>query len=318
MLKGKLVAFAMLSAFGVISNANAEKVCVHIDSYHEGYEWSDGLSKGLDTTLKGKCKVERFRMDTKRNAGPDFAKKAGEDAKKFIEDKKADIVIVSDDNAVKFMVMPFFKDAKLPVVFIGINWTIDQYGLPYKNTTGMIEVWPIQPMLTEVKKALPNLKTAVFLSMDNETEAKELSQVEKIFKANKVEVKPMLIKTFEEWKAKFIEAQSADLVLVSNNAGIAGWDKAAAADFAMKNTKKLTVSIYDFMGPYVAAIFAKEAYEQGEWGGNAAAKILEGKAPNSIPVVTNKRHEAMVNQGLMAIVPTKLSAEWAAKAKPIK
>src|SRR3989344_4725417 len=79
-------------------------------------------------------------MDTKRNPAEEFKKKAGEDAHLAIEVFKPDVLMVSDDNAFKYIIVPFYKDVALPVVFSGLNWDASLYGAPYANTTGMIEI----------------------------------------------------------------------------------------------------------------------------------------------------------------------------------
>jgi hypothetical protein len=49
-----------------------EKVLL-IDSYHEGYEWSDGIVNGAKKAFKDSgIDLKVFRMDTKRNGSDDF------------------------------------------------------------------------------------------------------------------------------------------------------------------------------------------------------------------------------------------------------
>ena len=304
----------LLAAISLIGPQAFAKTCVWIDAYHQGYGWSDGIEKGLTDGLKGKCNLAIFRMDTKRV--PATAKQKGEEAKAFIESKKADVVIVSDDNAVKHILMPFFKDAKTPFVYIGVNWNGDAYGLPYKNTTGMIEVAPVQAILTEVKAASKDIKKAVFLSVDNETEQSEAKYTEKLFKAGGIEMTTVLVKTMAEWKEAFKKAQeTADLVYVCNNAGINDWNDADAKATVEANTKKMTVSIYDWMAPYTTLVMVKQPEEQGQFGAKAAIQIMGGKAPGSIPVERNKLASPIVNLSLIGKTPYKYSEALMGKAK---
>lgn len=306
----------LLAAAFVLAPQAFSKTCVWVDSYHQGYGWSDGIEKGLKEGLKGKCDLQVFRMDTKRV--PANAKQKGEEAKAFIDSKKPDVVIVSDDNSVKHILMPFFKDSKIPFVYIGVNWSGDAYGLPYKNTTGMIEVAPIPAMLQEIKAANKDIKTAVFLSVDNETEQAESKFTEKLFKASGIQMTSVLVKTFSDWKAAFKKAQeSADLVYICNNAGINDWNEAEAKAFAEANTKKLSVSIYDWMAPYSTLVMVKQPEEQGAFGAKAAVAIMSGTAPGSIPVERNKMANPIVNQGLVGKTTYKFSDDLMKKAKKI-
>ncbi len=307
----------LVTAFIVLMGQQAfAKTCVWIDAYHQGYGWSDGIEKGLDAGLKGKCDLVKFRMDTKRV--PATAKQKGEEAKAFIDAKKADVVIVSDDNAVKHVLMPFYKDSKVPFVYIGVNWSGDAYGLPYKNTTGMIEVAPVPAILQEVKAASKDIKKAIFLSVDNETEQSEAKFTEKLFKSGGIEMTIVLVKTMGEWKEAFKKAQeTSDLVYMSNNAGINDWNDADAKATAEANTKKITISIYDWMGPYSTLVMVKQPEEQGEFASKAVIQILGGKAPGSIPVERNKMASPLVNSMLISKTPYKFSDALMAKAKKV-
>ena len=137
-----------LSTTGWCANYSGKKV-LFIDSYHEGYAWSDGIASGIQRTLGGKgIELKIFRLDTKRNTDEAFKKEACSKAKSEIESFKPDVVIAADDNASKYLVEPYFKNSTLPIVFCGVNWDASVYGYPYTNTTGMIEVTPV-PQLVE-------------------------------------------------------------------------------------------------------------------------------------------------------------------------
>ena len=49
------------------SNAVMAAKCMLVMSYHQGYEWNDGVQRGVETVLKDKCELKIFYMDTKRN-----------------------------------------------------------------------------------------------------------------------------------------------------------------------------------------------------------------------------------------------------------
>ncbi len=297
-------------------DSKKEKICVHVDSYHAGYEWSDGLDQGVDTALKGVCKVERIFMDTKRQSSPEYLKAKGLEVKKFIEDKHADIVIVSDDNAAAEVLQTHFKDSKIPFVFCGLNWSIEKYGLPYKNTTGMIEVALVQSMFFEVRKVLKPFKTMSFLSADTETERKEFNQIAKIAKAVGVTTKPIWVKDFASWKQGFVDAQNEDFVFYSNSAGITDWKEDEALAWVKEHHKKLSSTTNIWLKDFTAFTFAKVPFEQGDWAGQAAKKILKRRKPAStIPIVTNKQYTLYVNTELHGKSNVKLSDSLLKKAK---
>ncbi|MCX9009588.1 MAG: hypothetical protein OIN66_00560, partial [Candidatus Methanoperedens sp.] len=101
------------------------KKILYIDSYHAGYEWSDGETRGIEKILNDTgVELKILRMDTKRNDSDAFGKQAGLKAKSVIEEFKPDVVIASDDPAFKYVIMPYYRDATLPFVFCGINWDV--------------------------------------------------------------------------------------------------------------------------------------------------------------------------------------------------
>ncbi|MBU4139483.1 MAG: ABC transporter substrate-binding protein, partial [Euryarchaeota archaeon] len=157
------------------------KKILYIDSYHEGYEWSDGITKGVESALDGtRIELKIHRMDTKRNDTAEFGKLAALKAKSVIEDFKPDVVIVSDDPAFKYLLMPYYRDASLPFVFCAINWDASIYGAPYNNTAGMIEV-SMTPRLIDFLKEYSKGDRVGFMAGNTTTDWKNAEYYKKLF-----------------------------------------------------------------------------------------------------------------------------------------
>ncbi|MDY6951560.1 MAG: hypothetical protein SWE60_08615, partial [Thermodesulfobacteriota bacterium] len=126
MRRGAEVILSILSVlfvFSVCGPAMAKNKILYVDSYHQGYPWSDGITEGIQEVLQGKdVELKIIRMDTKRHTSEGFKREAASKAKALIEDFKPDVVIASDDNASKYLIMPYYRDASLPFVFCGVNW----------------------------------------------------------------------------------------------------------------------------------------------------------------------------------------------------
>ncbi len=276
-----------LSAYG------ADKKVLLVDSYHEGYPWSDGIVAGAKSILGDKAELQIFRMDTKNNPGEDFKKAAGEKAKAQIDSYKPDVVIACDDNASKYLVVPFLKDKDLPVVFCGINWDASGYGFPCDNVTGMIEV-SVAPQMAQTLEKFAKGNRLAFLGVDNETSRKEAENTQT--KLGLKFTEQVFAATFEDWKKAFLDLQSkVDIIFIENNAGIKDWDDAAAKKLTRESTTIPTGSIYDWMAPYVMISYAKSASEQGEWAAGAALRIIGGEKPKDIAVAKNEKGELYVN-----------------------
>lgn len=122
-------------------------VCLYIASYSPSYPWQKNLTKSIKQTLNGHCHLKTFYMNTKKVSNVKTLNNIGLQAVDFIASNKPNVVIVSDDNAVKYVLKDHYKNSSIPFVFCGVNNSGIHYGLPYKNTTGMIEKNPIKVIL---------------------------------------------------------------------------------------------------------------------------------------------------------------------------
>lgn len=273
--------------------------CLYISSYHAGYVWNDDIEGAMEKVLRGQCEIKKFYMDGKRNLAPEFAQHKALEAKKLIETWKPDVVIAADDNASRYLVLPYLKNTRVPVVFCGINWTVEPYGYPYSNATGMVEIGPVEPLANEVRKVVPNAKQGVFLSADEMTQDKEFALNQKVYARHGITVTHRSVKTMAEWENGFLEAQKADFIILGNNAGINDWSHERALAQVANKGKKFTVSYLDWMAPYTMLTMAKIAEEQGDWAARAALRILKGARPDSIPIAANQRWNIFVNPALL-------------------
>jgi len=293
--------------------------CLYVSSYHKGYEWNDGIERGIESVLQDKCKLDRFYMDTKRNKSKDFGEKAALQAKAYIEKTNPDVVIAADDNASRYLIQPYFKDAELPIVFCGINHTVKPYGYPYSNATGMIEISPVRTLLKYIKSIMHGkLKHGVYLAADVITNHKEFSLNQEVYSKEGIRLTPIYVKKMSEWLAAYYSTQKkADFLIVGNKSGIGDWDGEKAFNIAMQEGKIFSVSNYDWMSRYVVLSVTKIAEEQGEWAAQVALAVLEGVKISDIPIVVNRRWNVFLNTSLLGKSDVKIPQTIKTKAKQI-
>lgn len=314
----------LLSALVLIAQASTAEAapparCLYVSSYHAGYEWNDGIERGLRSTLRNRCEIRKFYMDGKHNLGEKFARTKALEAKKLIEAWKPDIIVAADDNVSKFLIMPYYKNAAIPVVFCGLNWTAEPYGYPYRNATGMIEVGPIDQLLTEVLAVVKNPRRGVFLSADEITQNKEFAMSRKLYMRRGIDLTHIAVRTLADWQEGFSAAQeNADFIVIGNHAGINDWNGAAARRYVYEHGRRFTVTYLDWMAPYAMLTMAKIADEQGEWSGKVAVLILNGTPPSKIPVVANRRWNMFVNTRLLDKAGIHVSTEILQKAVKVE
>ena len=298
-----LLGVLTLSATAIAQTA---PVCLYVSSYHAGYHWNDGIEAGLAKSLGQACELRRFYMDTLRNKAPEFAAAQGAAAKKAIDAAKPAVVIACDDPASKHLVMPYLKNAATPVVFCGVNWTVEPYGYPYQNVTGMIEVAPIKPLVQEARSLLPKARQLAFLAADVPTQHKEVERLHKVAADEGLTLSVKLVDSFDAWKKGFEQVQGADLVILGNPAGITGWDEAAAGSFIQKHTRRLTLSFGVAMSRHAVFAMINMPEEQGEWSGELARLILAGKSPAELPITANRRWQMLANPELAGKIGIRL------------
>ena len=316
-LCGAKVAFVAAIAVAAGGAAAEAKKCLFVSSYHQGYAWSDGVERGLRSVLEGRCEIRQFDMDTKRRKSPEEIKASALSAKALIDTWNPDVVITADDNAAKYLIQPYYKDHELPFVFCAVNWTAKEYGFPYSNVTGMIEVAPIRASLERATQVVPDLRRVFYLGAQTLTEGKNLKRYEDAAASLNLEIDHALADSTEAWLSAYRKAQSYDLVVLGSHAGINDWDAARVHAVVLRETRKLSITNMQWMMPFTLLGLTKVLEEQGEWAAKAALGILDGMSPSAIPIVANSRRDVWVNTRVLAASRVALPSELLRKAKKI-
>ncbi len=293
--KCKLLSLSVIlvATLGLQAQDLKGKKVLHIDSYHAGFVWSDGMGKAIKEVIQPTgAEIKTVFLDTYRKQSAEHLTQASAEFQTLIQTWKPDVVIVSDDAAMKGVYKPLFHDKDVPFVFCGVNWTAAAYGVPNKNITGMLEVCSISELLTEMKKLRPG-KTIGFLGSDTLTAKKDGENCARILG---VTMESVYVKTFAAWKQAFLDLQGKqDMVLLGLNMGIPDWDEAAACKFAEENTKVVTGAFNTYMNGMALISFNKLGAEQGEWAATTAIKVMKGTSPGSIPLASNQKGELVIN-----------------------
>ena len=286
------------SALTAADTSAAGKKILYVNAYHEGYAWSDGVTKGLKSVLTPSgAELKIFLMDTKNNPAKEFAPQKGVEAKALIETWKPDVVVVSDDNPCKWLIQPFYKDATLPFVFCGVNWNGEVYGFPYANTCGMYEIALVNECVVQLQKFTKG-KRITFLTADVETSQKDAIWLKKILAEKGYTLESRFASDFAGWKAAYQELQAGTDMLILDQAGIKDWNKEQAIAFIEAHTKIPSGCVIEYMPPYSLLGYTKISEEQGEWAAGAALQILAGKKPSEIGETQNKKAKTFFNPKL--------------------
>jgi len=292
----------------------------YINSYHEGYGSSDEVMQGIrETLMPTNARLHVFFMDTKRRREPEFIEGRIRAVLAGIREFRPTVIVAFGDEAVRYVVARYFREGPIPVVFCGMSWDCEQYGLPTRNVTGMVEVLPAAETIMALKKYYPQSKTLTVLSGSTTAQQSNREFLDPVYAQLGLEVSYAIVETYEQWKAGFARAnEGADLVFVATNEAIEGWDDADARAFVKEKIRVPVFACDDFMMPYAVFGLTKVDKEQGVWAAKTALAIHRGKRPKDIPVVHNRQVKAYFNPVLAEKVGFKPDQELLAQCAVVR
>jgi ABC-type uncharacterized transport system substrate-binding protein len=295
-----LILIFSYSFFKCASPQFEKKRVVYINSYHRGHPSSDEIMDAVvDHFPSDSFNLKSYYMDTKRNPTTDYIQSISTQLTDTILLFDPDILIVSDDNAVKYIVQPNIDRLSMPVVFCGVNGSDKEYDLPPEKVTGMIEILPVEEAVKALHGYYPEMSKMLVLTENTTTSRKEQLMLDTLMSALGLSVSHTLADDFDEWKVAFKEAnENEDLIYIVTHGAIRQWDHEAAVGFVHENTKVPVFTCEDFMMPYVVFGMTKVASEQGVWASETAKKILKGKSPGDFPVTRNQLSKGWLNRHL--------------------
>lgn len=285
----------------------AKKKVLYVNAYDLDMDWAAntlagalevfqikvGAGHALDDS-ESPVSFKLFNMKTKKNNSQAQKEQAALEAKALIETWQPDVVICADDNASKYLIVPYFKNSPIPFVFCGVNWDASEYGFPCSNVTGMLEVFPIREAL-DILGPYARGKRVGFLSHDTLSERKNAEHIKTLFELDLIEKYVTDLAGFEE-AYKAMQSQS-DILLIIEVGTLKGFDEDKYFQITSTHLSIPTVSFthnQKRMRNYLL-VCKRVPQEQGEWAAKAALEILAGKAPKDLPMTTNKKAAIRLN-----------------------
>jgi len=295
-----LLAFLLAGLSSCMKPGIEKKKVVYVNSYHRGFPPSDEITQGVFEKLPADSfEILAHFMDTKRNPSEAYIKSRAADILDSINKEDPDILIVSDDNAVKYLVVPNFQDNPIPIVFCGVNWTAGQYDLSGCNITGILELLPVEELVQTLKPYYPSMQNLLVLNENTTTSRKTKPLLDTLLSRIGISVTQELVDDFESWKSVFIDAnQTYDIIYLQTRGAINNWDHDEAVKVIDQHIKVPLVTCEDFMMPYAVFGLTQVSKEQGMWAAETANKILNGTSPANIPVSKNQMSKVWINSKL--------------------
>lgn len=292
----------MLGAFlwGLNSCNEDVKTVVYINSYHPEFPPSSQITKGVLENLPiDSFAVRSYFMDTKRNPSESFIRQRAGALLDSIRRDPPDVLIVSDDNALKYLVVPNYQGHPQPIVFCGVNWSVEQYDLAGCNITGILEILPITELVQTLRPYYPDMTSVLVLNENTTTSRKTQPILDTLLGNLGLDVSQELVDDFENWKSAFIRAnESFDLLYVQTKGAIKGWDDQVAQQYVHEFIRIPVVTCEEFMMPFCVLGLTQLSEEQGIKAAEMAKRIAFGVNPSVIPISRNTVSKVWINSYL--------------------
>ena len=301
-MRADIIILILLSVFFLKSckPRDEKQKVMYINSYHSSFPPSQQITEGVFESLSpDSFEITVHFMDTKRNSSEAFIKKRVSELLDSIHSERPDILILSDDNALKYLLLPNIHTIEIPVVFCGINWTADQYKLPPQGVTGILEVLPLEELVQTLKPYYPEMKKLLVLNENTTTSRKTKPVLDTVLNDQGILVSQELVDDFESWKSVFVRAnQNYDIIYLQTRGAIKNWNHDEALKIIKEYIKIPLVTCEEFMMPYAVLGLTQLSKEQGSLAGEAAKRILRGANPSDIPITKNQLSKIWINTDL--------------------
>lgn len=298
------------------SPAWAMKVLL-IESYHSEYEWDKSYVQGIKDTLQPGIELETFQMDTKRLPPSDYEKMAELAFMKYIE-VSPDIVILGDDNALKYL-WPMIYDDPISVVFLGINSNPREILKAHQGqarVTGVLERPLFVKTIGELKRFLSDKEMKVRIMFDSGVTSTIARQyIERQYAMIKhnlgVEIDIVSAATKQEWQKNIVSAadENFSVVIVGLYQTLidSEGNNVPADDVIRWTHENSELPVFAFWDFAVASDKAAGGVvlfgnSQGVMAGTLVNRIINGESARSIPIQIG-------NQG-KAIYSTSATERW--------
>jgi ABC-type uncharacterized transport system substrate-binding protein len=302
----KSIAIIVLSFISLSVQASTIFV---VSSYDPGYKWDAEYIQAIKDSIPTDHELILRSLDSRRLPSNQWQKKAAEIVTE-IQKEKPDVVVIGDDNAMA-SVAKALETSGIPIVFLGINGTEEEYGL--NNSTAMTGVFErpfIVQSIRHITKVLKN-DLPILVLMDNS--AMMQNAVNEHFRGQRrvdiqgTRVDFLLTDSAQDWKAAILDAhETYGAVVVGTyhtlkNGNGTPFSEEAAMTYAQYTLKVPLFALWDFsVAPDKAAGgYVISAYEEGKAASRMVKLVLSGvPVSNIVPSTSQTGHYIYSKKGM--------------------
>lgn len=277
------------------AQANPKKLVVVLNSYNQGYKWTDDIVSGIRSAMLPMQAQTEFQfeyMDTKRIFDEEYVKRLYTLYQYKYSKHTPDLIISTDDDAFNFLVN--YRDELFPgtpVIFSGVNYFTTSALKGKRGFTGVNEEADVRSTIELALKLHPDTRQVVIVNDMTTTGVKMHERIAKIIVDFEPKVKFQFLEdaTMQEVQAAVSKLPGDSLVFYT----LFFRDKAGVF-YTYDDSIKLiseasSVPVYgtwDFsMGNGIVGGKLVSGKDQGETAGQLGLRILRGEPVDSISIV---------------------------------
>lgn len=292
-LSSVVLIVATLSLIPSASAADQKNVLI-LNSYHQGYKWTDDETQGALAALapiKDELRIFIEYMGTRWVRDDQYFEQLHHMMKRKFRDVGFDAIILADNDALSFSVK--YRDdifGRVPAVFCGANYFSDHDLEGQLLYTGINETADFKATLEIALRLHPSVRRVVFIN-DTSTSGKrvheELTEILPAFQ-NRVHFEFLEDVTMKDLLEEVGKLSSDSLILYTSflrdKAGrVYEYDESISLI-----AERATVPIYGAwdsdLGYGIVGGMLTNGYDQGRAGGEMILRILKGEQIENIPV----------------------------------
>ncbi len=278
------------------AHADKEKKSVlYLNSYHDGYQWSDQERDGIRSVLSNspyKIDLQVEYMDVKKYRYDYIKRHLYTLYKAKFKNEHFDVIIISDNDALNFI--EEYRDSLfpgVPVVFCGVNG-LKTIAPGEKNITGVIEDFGLIQTLKIAQKLTPTRKRMIVFGDDSTAGRAIAHQVyNKIARYDpKFKVEFWSSQSLEETQ-KWVKQLPSDAFLFFTpwyqtiNGKFYTTEEVMKAIYAHSNVPLYTAWRF-LLGHGVVGGYLLSGLQHGQTAAKMALRILQGTPADDIPIIT--------------------------------
>ncbi len=289
-----MIVLFLICISSLLCAQEASKHVLLLNSYHQGYLWTDEITEGVQQVLDvNNVDLHIHYMDTKRQFGAAYQKLLARiySLKHNLHDY--DVIIVSDDNAFDFVTQNRQQlFGSLPVVFCGVNYLRRERLEGMRNITGVNEQADIDANIDLIEKLHPDCRKIIVIT-DNTTTGKRVQEEVRMIRADRNNRNPELELVYDISVDGLIELlreiDEKSIVLYTfffrdKNDVFLEYDE--GAELVSRNSNVPVYGAWNFsFGFGIVGGYLVTGLDQGIEAGFKALAILNGVDAEDIPVL---------------------------------